>query len=90
MFRSDAGEPQWVESHVPGPRFGFSMLSQVFPILIVAAQHGLVGEAVKEVVWDSNSGRLRVSFNEAALMRYSEQLSNFPHKVVISVCRSQQ
>jgi hypothetical protein len=33
---------------------------------------------------------LRVSFNEAALMRCSEQLSNFPHEVVISVCRSQQ
>jgi DNA invertase Pin-like site-specific DNA recombinase len=65
-------------------------LSQVFPTLNVAAQHRLVGDAVKEVVWDSSSGRLRVSFNEAALMRCSEQLSNFPHEVVISVCRSQQ
>jgi hypothetical protein len=42
------------------------------------------------VVWDSSSGRLRVSFNEAALMRYSERLLNFPHEVVISVRRSQQ
>ena len=58
--------------------------------LNVTAQHRLAGDAVKEVVWDSISGRLRVSFNEAALMRYSEQLLNFPHEVVISVCRSQQ
>ena len=65
-------------------------LSQVFPTLNVAAQHRLVGDAVKEVVWDSSSGRLRVSFNEAALMRYSERLLNFPHEVVISVRRSQQ
>lgn len=65
-------------------------LSQVFPTLNVTAQHRLVGDAVKEVVWDSSSGRLRVSFNEAALMRYSEQLLTFPHEVVISVCRSQQ
>lgn len=62
-------------------------LSQVFPILNVAAQHRLVGEAVKEVVWDSNSGRLRIPFNEAALVRYSEQLLNFPHEVVMSVCK---
>ena len=62
-------------------------LSQIFPILNVTAQHRLVGDAIKEVVWDSNSGRLRISFNEAALVRYSEQLLNFPREVVMSVCR---
>ena len=62
-------------------------LSQVFPILNVTAQHRLVGDAVKDVIWNSDSGRLRISFNEAALVRYSEQLLNFPHEVVMSVCR---
>jgi hypothetical protein len=58
-------------------------LSQVFPILNVTAQHRLVGDAVKEVIWNSDSGRIRISFNEAALVRYSEQLLNFPHEVRI-------
>ncbi|MDP3001018.1 MAG: recombinase family protein [Bryobacterales bacterium] len=62
-------------------------LSQVFSILNVTAQHRLVGDAVKEVIWKSDSGRIRISFNEAALVRYSEQLLGFPHEVVMSVCR---
>ena len=62
-------------------------LSQVFSILNVNAQHRLVGDAVKEVIWNSDSGRIRISFNEAALVRYSEQLLDFPHEVVMSVCR---
>jgi len=62
-------------------------LSQVFPILNVTPQHRLVGEADNEVIWDCDSGRIRISFNEAALVRYSEQLLDFPHEVVMSVCR---
>ena len=62
-------------------------LSQVFPILNVTAQHRVVGDSVKEVIWNSDSGRIRISFNEAALVRYSEQLLNFPHEVVMRVCR---
>ena len=62
-------------------------LSQVFPILSVTAQNGLIGDAVKEVIWNSESGRIRVSFNEGALVCYSEQLLDFPHEVVMSVCR---
>jgi hypothetical protein len=62
-------------------------LSQVFSILNVSAQHRLVGDAVKEAIRNSDSGRIRISFNEAALVRYSEQLLDFPHEVVMSVCR---
>ena len=50
-------------------------------------RYRLVGDAVKEVIWNSDSGRIRISFNEAALVRYSEQLLDFPHEVVMSVCR---
>jgi hypothetical protein len=62
-------------------------LSQVFPILNVTAQHRVVRDSVKEVIWNSDSDRIRISFNEAALVRYSEQLLNFPREVVMSVCR---
>jgi hypothetical protein len=116
VFPSAAVEPQWVEGHVPEPRFDMDhqvesifrapaeslpqrrgrpplwlaaihALSQVFSILNVTAQHRLVGDAVKEVTWNPDSGRIRISFNQAALVRYSEQLLDFPHEVVISVCR---
>ena len=44
------------------------------------AKHGdrLFGDAVKEGTWNSDSGRLRISFNEAAFVRYSEQLHELP------------
>jgi len=41
----------------------------------------------KEVIWNSEFSGIRISFNEAALVRYSEQLLDFPHEVVMSVCR---
>ena len=35
---------------------------------------GAVELPVKEVIWNSESGRIRISFNQAAPVRYSEQL----------------
>jgi hypothetical protein len=49
------------------------VLGHVFSMLNPAAQKQIVALSVEEVIWDAESGRMRVSFNQAELLRFADQ-----------------
>jgi len=73
VFRHPGERLPMKRGRPPGAVVAIHVLGHVFPMLNPAVQQQIVALSVEELIWDADSGRIRVSFNQAELLRFADR-----------------